>query len=208
MTRRLTTALAALLLAAPGLLAGCGMPGTDGGSGMSQAEAQAFAGQLSQASAGGALSAHLLQGSGTSALTASNNVVSCTQSGSCTINESISYGVNCTSGGRIGLTGSLTGSMNSSGTGMLQLQITETITDWKCISNYVVNGDPYLSLVGQFSYVNGSPGTAQSLTLTGGFKWGSSSSESCQIYLTTNFGSSGHGTTSGTVCGYSVSASF
>jgi hypothetical protein len=193
-----------LLVAAAVTSTGCGLPGT--GSGMSEDEAQVFAQQLSRAAAGGALSAQLQSSPGSNALSASREAVSCTQDGSsCTFNESVAYTVNCTAGGHIGLTGNLSGTMNSSGTGMLLIQVTETLTDWACTGDHVVNGDPYLSLAGHFSYMNGQPSTAQTMSLSGGFK---TASQSCQVNLTINFGNTGHGTISGTLCGYGVNASF
>jgi hypothetical protein len=204
------TAVAGALGLLVAMVTGCGGVDSDSsnGGGMSQAEAQAFSEQLSRAAAGAMLNG---QSTSSQALARRNGLTSvqCTPDySSCTYDIDVSYRVNCTAGGAINLTGNLTGSMNSSGTGLLQIQVTETIADWQCISDYVINGDPYISLAGQFSYVNGQPSTSQTLTISGGFKWGTSAAESCQIHLTANFGSSNSGTVSGTVCGRSVSTTF
>jgi hypothetical protein len=203
------------VIAAALALAGCGgtSSSSDNGSGMSQAAAEGLATQLSTASAGAANSAQssarlTAAGSGQSSLLVEPrgaDSVQCTADySSCTYDIDTSYTNNCTAGGSIHATGNLTGTMNSSGTGMLQIQITETITDWQCISGYVINGDPDISLTGTFSYVNGNPGTNQSMTISGGFKWGSGS---CQIHLSTLLNASGGWTTTGTVCGYTVAIS-
>lgn len=134
--------------------------------------------------------------------------VQCSQDGStCTYDIPLSYRLNCTAGGRIEVSGSLTGT-TSDGSGLLQIGATETISDWECVTGYVINGDPYISLAGTFSFLNGVPSTQQSMTISGGFKWGLTAAESCQISLSINFGSGGSGTVTGTVCGYTVDATF
>ncbi len=193
---------------------GCGGGGggggiDDNGSGMSRAEAEGLAKQLSAVSAGAAGGAQGAVGGGALGAAARSpepdSAVQCTPDySSCTYNIDTSYTNNCTAGGTIHATGNFSGTMSSSGTGMFQLQITETLTDWQCIPGYVIEGDPYISLTGTFSYVNGNPGTNQSLTMSGGFKWNGGS---CQIRLTTLLNSSGGWTTTGSVCGYPVAVS-
>jgi hypothetical protein len=103
----------------------------------------------------------------------------------------------------------MSGNISSSGTGLIQIQLTQTITDNACyVAGLIFNGDPYLSLTGTFSFLNGQPSTTQRVTISGGFKWSGNSSGSCSMNVSTNFDRSGHGTTSGTVCGESVYYTF
>ncbi len=122
-----------------------------------------------------------------------------------------SHTESCPLFGRIGVTGTMSGSIDDQGSGALWLQVTETLTDCTFSSNngdLVINGDPSLSLTGTFTFLNGSPGTQQSLTLSGGFRWNFDGGGSgfCAINLTLNLATAGSGTTtvSGTVCGRQV----
>lgn len=133
--------------------------------------------------------------------------VSCTQT-SCVINQPITARLSCTAGGRMDVTGNISGTINNTGTGLIQIQATETISDWSCSPPYIVNGDPYISLTGTFSFMNGAPSTQQHIGINGGFKWGTSSVQSCQLHLDTNFDRNGGGRTTGSVCGYTVDISF
>lgn len=125
------------------------------------------------------------------------------------VNYSFSGRTNCTAGGYIEISGRLSGSISDQGSGMLQISATETITDWRCIGGNVINGDPYISLAGTFSFLNWAPATTQTISIGGGFKWGTSAAESCQIRLTINFPTAGSGSTSvsGTICGRNVNIS-
>jgi hypothetical protein len=126
--------------------------------------------------------------------------------GTCTYYIPLSYTSNCTVGGRIEVSGDISGT-TTDGSGYLTISATETITDWECITGFIINGDPYITLSGTFSFLNGQPATQQTMTISGGFEWGSTAAESCQISLTINYNSDGGATMSGTICGYSVSAS-
>lgn len=124
------------------------------------------------------------------------------------LNINVNSRTTCTAGGYITVLGGLTGSINSCGTGIMQLQLIESIVDWRCVGGWVVNGDPYISLVATFTFLNGSPATRQDMTINGGFKWGTSAAESCQIHLNTNFDlNAGSSRTTGTICGRSVDLS-
>lgn len=190
-TRRLLMVLSVLVLAL--LCYGCGSgssssDGNDDGngstSGMSKSEATAFAEQISRA---GARSTGNVSTSMSKGLV---DKVQCSQDGkTCTFNESYTYTTNCTAGGNIQVLTSLTGSI-SNGSGLLQIGATETITDWKCITGYIINGDPYISLTGTFSFMNYAPATQQSMSIGGGFKWGTTADESCQIDLSILFNAS------------------
>lgn len=111
--------------------------------------------------------------------------------------------------GRIGVTGTLSGSIDSeSGDGVVWLQVTETLTDCTFESGVVVNGSPSLTLTGNFTFLGGAPATQQSLTLSGGFRWNFDGGGSgfCAVALTMNLATAGSGNTtvSGTVCGRQV----
>ncbi len=135
------------------------------------------------------------------------STVSCTQT-SCVINQPISASRTCTAGGRIAVTGSITGSISSTGTGVIQISATQTISDWMCLPPLVINGDPYISLTGTFSFVNGAPATQQHVGINGGIKWGTTAAASCQIHLDTNFNRDGSGRTTGTVCGHTIDITY
>jgi hypothetical protein len=125
------------------------------------------------------------------------------------INQSISATRTCQSGGRIAVTGSITGGLNdNTGTGVILIDARETITDWSCLSPLIINGDPYISLTGTFSFINFQPATQQHIGITGGIKWGTSSAQSCQVSLDTNFNRDGTGRTTGSVCGHSIDITF
>jgi hypothetical protein len=133
--------------------------------------------------------------------------VSCTTT-SCVINQPITATRTCSSGGSMKVSGNISGTINNTGSGVIQISATETITDWSCQSPLIINGDPYVSLAGTFSFLNGQPATQQHVGISGGFKWGTSAAQSCQIHLDTNFNRDGTGHTTGTVCDYSVDITF
>jgi hypothetical protein len=139
--------------------------------------------------------------------------VQCTQP-SCTITQEVSSTTNCTPQGNIQVTGNISGTIDINGNGVLQIQATETLNDWSCLTGYLIEGDPNISLTGQLSFLNGSPAAAQTMTLSGGFTWTTTvappvETGSCAINLTANYQSNnGHGVLSGTVCGYSVNNGF
>lgn len=185
--------------------AGCGGSSSSGGGGDGLSENQAIA--LSEQISGVAVNAMNNMDVNASVGEASKSVQCNPDTGTCTYNIPLSWRQNCTAGGAIEISGSITGT-TTDGSGFLQIGATETITDWQCITGYIINGDPYISLSGTFTFMGGVPSTQQSMTITGGFKWGTTAAESCQIYISINFNSGGGGTMSGTVCGYSVSANF
>ncbi len=126
---------------------------------------------------------------------------------------SIDFTSACSGGGYIHVLGSISGNIDSKGSGMLQIGITETILDYRCPEGFVVNGDPYISLAGTFSFLNGSPATTQTMSMGGALKWtrsGSTTIGSCQIQLTCNFptAASSGGSISGSICGVQIFESF
>lgn len=120
------------------------------------------------------------------------------------VNASTTWTTTCTAGGQITVNASLSGSLSDdTGTGVISASATETITDWACVSGKIMNGDPYISAVGTFSFMNWQPSTQQSVSISGGVKWGALATESCQISLTINLptATSSTSSVSGTVCG-------
>ncbi len=124
------------------------------------------------------------------------------------VNVSVQQRTNCQTGGYINVTGSMTGSIDNNGTGVLQTQITETINSWSCIGGFTINGDPYLSASGTFSFLNGQLGTAASIMFSGGFAWSGNGSGNCQVAMTMLFNQNGSGHLSGTACGQGVNETF
>ena len=205
---KIVGAVAAIAIAAGGV--GCGSAGSSGGSDgsdMSESQAIALSEQISGVAINGMnnISAQVIRGLEVEALKS----VQCNpDTGTCTYNIDVSYGQNCTAGGRIAVTGNLTGT-TTDGSGFLQISVQETITDWQCITGYIINGDPYISLLGTFTFMGGQPSSQQTMRISGGFKWGTTAADSCQIQLTINFNSGGNGgTITGSVCDYTVSGSF
>jgi hypothetical protein len=172
--------------------------------GMSASQAQSFAQQLSTALSNGVSGAH--PGAGPMSL----SLVSSRSTGisKSLVNVSVAQRTNCTAGGYINVTGGMTGSISDTGTGVLLMQITETINDWQCIGGFTVNGDPYLTATGTFSFLSGALSSAATMSLSGGFKWTGNGSGSCQIALTTLINNNGTGHTSGQVCGQQVDVTF
>ncbi len=209
---KLTRALAGVLILA-GLagLAGCGVADALTGSknGLSQDEVNAFMQQVGTAYSNGMSSAHP-QLAPTSLLRAGNIVFpldSPPQPWPVLVNVSVQQRTNCTAGGNISVSGSMTGSLDNNGSGVLSTQVTETISDWQCITGIVINGDPYMSAVGTFSFLNGQQSTAAQISFGGGFKWTGNNTGSCQIQMTMLFYPNGTAHLSGSACGRSVDES-
>lgn len=114
----------------------------------------------------------------------------------------------CPAGGHAGASGSITGSVDSqSGDGVLWLQMMFTYTDCTFSvgsRNLIVNGNPSLTLTGNFTHLGGQPATQQTLKLSGALS--TSVIQFCAINLTMNLATAGSGSTtvSGTVCGRQI----
>lgn len=169
--------------------------------GPSQAVVNSFMTQVAHSFGNGMASAHLLGPAGDRAVQGMGPSPTL-------VNVQVSQRTNCTSGGYINVTGSMTGSLDNNGTGVLQLQVTETINGWQCISGYTMDGAPYLSAAGTFSYLNGQQSTASSISFGGGFQWTGNGSGTCSIQMTMLFNPDGTGHLSGVACGYQVNESF
>lgn len=131
------------------------------------------------------------------------------------VNAQVDDNANCALAGYIHVLGAMTGSLDNNGTGVLSMQLTESIVGCAMASDdgntVTVDGDPYLSAVGTFSYLNGAPSSTQHVHFGGGFSWkfSSGASGSCSVsldlYLPNN--TSSQTTLSGTVCNFQVYAS-
>lgn len=193
MKRRWEAILAMLGVAAAMVLPSCTATGGDGGmpeetaTSIAQSMVQSFVASANGSTAG----PRMMDGTPRTV---------CDRDG-CFIRETFDDRLTCPEGGRIYVSGSLTGTIDSRGTGLVLLSVTETISDWKCQPPYVLNGDPYLHMSGQFAFMNGQPAIQQHATVGGGFKWGTSDAESCRIQLDINFNRGGGGRATGTICG-------
>lgn len=185
--------------------AGCSAPSLTGSSnkGPSQSAVNALVLQLAHAFGNGMQSAQLRVPAPSRGPLGSGPAASATL-----VNVSVSQRTNCTSGGYINVTGSMTGSLDNNGTGVLSLQVTETINGWQCMGGYTVDGAPYLSAAGTFSFLNGQQATAASISFGGGFQWTGNGSGTCNVQLTILFNPDRTGHLSGTACNYPVNESF
>jgi hypothetical protein len=213
------TAFALLLVI---LSLGCGSSNNNGMSNnsMSQAQAQAVAQQVSQAIAqalGGVVPASApATGESRPSLAAAVNDIhpdassGCTQTGTVeNCNWPISTSNNpfaCPQGGTISVSGDISGTLNTSGTGSVGGDI--TITPANCsVSNLIINGDPSISVGGQINFTDNEIAFPITFTETGGISYGPNPSGSCQVNATYTINSSLSCTISGTVCGQTVSGS-
>lgn len=123
------------------------------------------------------------------------------------INAQFSRTQACPTGGQIGVSGNLTGAFDSdTGSGSAWLQVMGTYTDCGLEANgvgYVVNGNPYLTITGSFTWLGGAPATQQTVRIGGALDI---NGRFCAINLTILYAMGGQSTTSvsGTVCGVSV----
>ena len=193
------------MLVLPALaLAGCS-DGT-GPDGMSDGDAQLIAFEVTSASIGA-----LNSGTASSAVQGFDTRGASASAVPVALNFNYSHTESCPLFGRIGVTGRMSGSIETdTGSGVLWLQITETLTDCTFDTtngDLVVNGSPSITLTGNFTFLNNQPATQQSLTLSGGFRWqfDDGNSRFCALNLTMNISYGGGATTvSGTVCGNPV----
>lgn len=206
------TLIGMLMLAGGAAATGCSaasLTGTSTPQGLSQSQVNAFMGQVANAFSNGMAGANAQRTPASVVRDVNYRSATGFPSPLATlVNVSVSQRTNCTAGGYINVTGSLTGSIDTTGTGVLQTQVDETINSWQCIGAYVINGDPYLSAAGTFSFLNGQQATAASISFGGGFQWSGASSGSCSIQMTMLFEPDGSGTLSGTACGYNVLITF
>ncbi len=124
------------------------------------------------------------------------------------INAPFFYRTTCTAGGRIETSGSITGNIDTNGSGVLLLGAQQTTTDWRCIPPFIINGHPYLSMTGQINFLNGQMSSAASFNFGGGIKWGTRPEDGWQINLTVLINPDGSGRVSGVMGRYSINRTF
>lgn len=193
--------------------AGCNassLTGTSTPKGLSQSQVSTFVQQMGKAFSNGMQGAHP-QLAPAAILRPASKVFASTyppRISATLVNVSVQQRTTCTAGGYISVTGSMTGSISNTGTGVLFLQVTETINSWACIGGFVMDGDPYLSAAGSFSFLNGQQSSAASISFGGGFRWTGNGGGSCQLNLTMLFYPDGTGHLSGVACGMGVNQTF
>lgn len=123
----------------------------------------------------------------------------------------IDYYRECGVSGTIDLAGSVSGSINDSGTGSIRIQVTEEING--CVSEtssggtFEMNGSPHLTISGDFRYAEWEPSNLQTIRIQGSFTWAFSrgGTGSCSLDIAVVFdGAQGGGNMTGTVCGQPV----
>jgi hypothetical protein len=196
------------------LSAGCGSSSNT----LSQAQAQAVTQEISLAldqALSGAIAANAVseKGGHPSLATIVSKIHS--DQSPCTVtatgencNFPISDSVACSGGGTISVAGDVVGTLNTSGGGTIQTQI--TVTPASCAvsnSNLVINGDPSVSVDSQVSFTQSAIAYPITFAETGGISYGPKPSGSCQINVTSTINSATSCTITGTVCGRSVSGS-
>ena len=127
----------------------------------------------------------------------------CTPSGgnfNCTLAQTVS----CSGGGTISVSGDIMGTLDSSGTGSVNEQI--TATPHSCsVDGLVINGDPSVNVSGEIKVSNGMIVFPVTGSETGGVSYGPNSSDSCMFDVTFTLNSNLTCSTTGTACGQPVS---
>lgn len=205
------------------VVAGCSagdLTGTSTPKGLSQSQANSFASQIMSGFSNGMNQAHPQRGPVGALVPVPMPVDGITMGprpfadglppglSATLVNVSVAQRTNCTAGGYINVTGSMTGSINDNGTGVLSLQVTETINSWQCIGGFTMDGDPYVSAAGTFSFINGQQATAASISFGGGFRWTGNGSGSCSIQMTALFNPDHSGHMTGQMCGQQVNITY
>lgn len=177
-------------------LAGCSSSSTDPEpDGFSQGEAEALASQIARALGNGMA-------------TAASAPPAAAAAAAVPVNVQLDSRTDCTAGGHIRVSGSLTGNVDEHGSGALFLQVLETLHDWRCVGGWVVNGAPYLSAAGTFTFLDGAQSGTASISFGGAVAWGSGTGEGCGVTLTALFRPDHTGRISGVVCSRSVDVTF
>jgi hypothetical protein len=134
-----------------------------------------------------------------------------TSTPSCTLSSSngsfscqISQSFSCSGGGTTAVSGNISGSVSESGTGSIQEQVVATPTNCS-VDGITLNGDPDVTVAGQFNISNWSPVWPVTGTETGGVTYGPNPSGTCQLNVTFTVNSNLSCTISGTACGQTVS---
>jgi hypothetical protein len=109
----------------------------------------------------------------------------------------------CPAGGTISIVGDISGTLNNSGDGSINTQITVTPTNC-AVSNVTFNGDPNVMVEGEIGFASTAPVFPITLTEDGGISYGPNPSGSCQLDVKYSITSLTSCTVTGTVCGQPV----
>jgi hypothetical protein len=210
---RSTTFSLSILVAIAVLMIGCGNSNSSMNnltSAQAQAVASAVSTGVSQSLEGAFGVASVERGVGVTRIedgSPRTTTPSCTLSSSNgNFNCQISQSFSCSGGGTMAISGDVSGSVSDSGTGSIQEQIAADPTNCS-VDGTTLNGDPNVTVAGQFNISNWSPQWPLTGTETGGVTYGPNPSGSCQLNVTFTVNSNLTCTISGTACGQSVSGS-
>jgi len=196
----------------------CGGCGSSKSNNLSQAQAEAVTQEVTQALAAALSSSGLpadarpasgLHPSLSTAVTEIRSYASpvCPSNGT---GETCDFPVNfdgtCPGGGTIAVAGNVDGTLDNSGDGSIQSQLTITPTNCS-VDKLVINGDPSITVDGTFNFAANAPAFPITLTETGGISYGPNPSGSCQLNVTYTVSSQTSCAISGTVCGQAVNGS-
>ena len=122
----------------------------------------------------------------------------------CTWTISSTYA--CAGGGNIAISGTIGGTLSSSGAGSAEAQIAANPANCS-VNGIVLNGNPQVNLAAQLNILNDSPVWPVTGTETGAVTYGPNPSGSCQLNLNFTVNSNSSCTVTGTACGQTVSGS-
>ncbi len=127
------------------------------------------------------------------------------------INRSAGYTRACPEGGTISVTGSVSGTLDETGSGVMSVERTLILTD--CVRSrgevtFTINTDPSIVLAGEVAVENRIR-TGGVFTKTGAFEWEADNGRSgrCEIDLAITWSSDGSKSVVGTFCGREVNRS-
>jgi len=196
------------------MIVGCGS-GNSSSSALTEAQAQAIASAVSngigQALAGtfGAPSvqpsADAMRPVETAANTATAPVCMPSSAGQ-TCSWPISGTFACPGGGSMAVSGKITGSLNTTGSGSAQVQIAAVPASCS-VNGMILNGAPQVNVAAQMNLLNDIPEWPVTGSETGAVSYGPHPSGTCPLNLTYTVNSNLGCTVSGTACGQSVSGS-
>lgn len=112
----------------------------------------------------------------------------------------------CPGGGIMEVSGQITGSLNTAGSGSAQVQIAAVPASCS-VNGMILNGAPQVNVGGQMSLVKDMPEWPVTASETGAVSYGPHPSGTCPLNLTYSVNSNLSCTVSGTACGQSVSGS-
>ncbi len=210
------TSLCLIVVAAVLSILCCGC-GSSSSNNMSQAQAQAVTAEVSQAVAQALASAFSLNAPAERTVRPSlstvvrdirpNSASGCTPTANgedC--NWPIADSGPCPQGGTIAVTGDIDTTLDNSGDGSLNSQL--TVTPANCgVSSLVINGDPSIGVGLNMSFTNSAPVFPITFSESGSISYGPSPSGSCKFNVTYTITSATSCTIAGTACGRSVNGS-